>query len=100
MTDVANQDRRGLENLISSLRELVNDATIQDNSFFSLIKEKAENEGILGCLSEFSIEQLLAAADWLTNNYHRNRRGRLEIFITELQSLNPASDYISDDPFL
>jgi len=100
LTDVANQDRRGLENLISSLRELVNDATIQDNSFFSLIKEKAENEGILGCLSEFSIEQLLAAADWLTNNYHSNRRGRLEIFITELQSLNPASDYISDDPFL
>jgi hypothetical protein len=100
LTDVANQDRRGLENLISSLRELVNDATIQDYSFFSLIKEKAENEGILGCLSEFSIEQLLAVADWLTNNYHRNRRGRLEIFITQLQSLNPASDYISDDPFL
>ena len=53
MTDVANQDRRGLENLISSLlsylRELANDATIQGNS--SLIKEKAENEGILGCLS-------------------------------------------------
>jgi hypothetical protein len=100
LTDNITQDRRGLDNLINSLQAIINDTSIEENSFLSAIKEKAENEGFLGCLSEFSVEQLLSAAKWITENYSNNRGGRLDGFILELQSLRPSSDYISDDPFL
>lgn len=99
MTESRVDDRRGIQNLIDSLTEILNEGN-NDNSFLSFIKEKAENEGTLGCLSEFTVEQLLETAKWLSTNFTQNRGGKIEQFLIEIQGLNPSSDYMSDDPFI
>ena len=92
--------RQEVENLISDLIVGLGTQEEQSEDFISEIKEKADTEGITGCLSEYTTEQLLEAVKRLTENYTNMGGSVLQNFMQELRNITPKTDYVSDDPFL